>query len=60
MAGGGESCRSRPGISGHGFSPDTWTLEIRPIVDKQIGRWYLAFNPTLDRSFHGPGVFRRV
>ncbi len=38
------------------FSQDTWTLEIRPIVDKQLGRTYLAFNPTLDRSFHGPGV----
>jgi hypothetical protein len=38
------------------FSPDTWTWELRPIVDKQIGRWYLAFNPTFDRSFHGPGV----
>ncbi|MDP9054470.1 MAG: transporter [Acidobacteriota bacterium] len=38
------------------YSPDTWTLELRPIVDRQIGRWYLAFNPTVDRSFHGPGV----
>ncbi len=38
------------------FSPDTWTLEIRPIIDKQLGRWYLAFNPALDRSFHGPSV----
>ena len=38
------------------FSADTWTLEIRPIVDKQIGPWYLAFNPTFDRSLHGPGV----
>lgn len=38
------------------FSPDTWTWEIRPIVDKQAGRWYLAFNPTFDRSFHGPSV----
>jgi hypothetical protein len=38
------------------FSPDTWTLEIRPIVDKQIGRLYVAFNPVFDRSFHGPGV----
>ena len=38
------------------FSPDTWTMEIRPIVDKQMGRWYLAFNPVLDRSFHGPDV----
>jgi hypothetical protein len=38
------------------FSPDTWTWEIRPIVDKQVGRWYLSFNPTFDRSFHGPSV----
>jgi hypothetical protein len=36
------------------FSPDTWTLEIRPIVDKQLGRWYFAFNPAMDKSFHGP------
>ena len=36
------------------ISPDTWTLEVRPIVDKKIDKFYLAFNPTLDRSFHGP------
>jgi len=35
------------------FSPDTWTWEIRPIVDKKIDKWYFAFNPALDRSFHG-------
>ncbi len=40
------------------FSANTWTLEIRPIVDKQINRWYLAFNPTLDRALHGPDVNR--
>lgn len=44
------------GYQRYAFSPDTWTLEIRPIIDKQIGRYYLAFNPTLDRSFHGPSV----
>jgi hypothetical protein len=38
------------------YSADTWSLEIRPIVDKQIDRIYLAFNPTVDRSFHGPAV----
>jgi hypothetical protein len=38
------------------FSADTWTWEIRPIVDKQMGPWYLAFNPALERSFHGPSV----
>jgi len=38
------------------FSADTWTWEIRPIVDKQWKSWYLAFNPALERSLHGPGV----
>ncbi|HXR33643.1 MAG TPA: hypothetical protein VN830_08045 [Verrucomicrobiae bacterium] len=35
------------------FSVDTWTYELRPIVDKQVGRWYFAFNPTFDKSLHG-------
>jgi hypothetical protein len=38
------------------FSADTWTLEIRPIIDKKLGKWYWSFNPTIDRSFHGPSV----
>ena len=38
------------------FSTDTWTWEIRPIIDKQLGRWYLAANPALERSFHGYSV----
>jgi hypothetical protein len=35
------------------FSVDTWTYELRPIIDKQAGRWYLSFNPTFDKSIHG-------
>ena len=42
------------------FSPDTWTWEIRPIIDKQAGRYYLAFNPAVDRSWHGPGTRQGV
>ncbi len=38
------------------YSPDTWTWEIRPIIDKQVGRWYFAFNPALERTLHGPDV----
>ncbi len=38
------------------FSLDTWTWEIRPIVDKQVGRFYWAVNPALERTFHGPDV----
>jgi hypothetical protein len=25
-------------------------------VDKSIGRWYLAFNPALERTWHGPDI----
>ncbi len=35
------------------FSEDTWTVEIRPIVDKQLGRWYFAVNPALERALVG-------
>jgi hypothetical protein len=35
------------------FSADTWTWEIRPIVDKKTGRFYWAFNPSFDKSFRG-------
>lgn len=42
------------------YSLDTWTWEIRPIVDKSIGRWYFAVNPALERSWHGPGVAQGV
>jgi hypothetical protein len=40
------------------FSLDTWTWEMRPIVDKKIDKWYFSFNPTLDRSLHGPELKR--
>lgn len=52
----GVSLSNELGYQRRKFSVDTWTWEMRPIVDKQIGPWYLAFNPTFDRSFHGPGV----
>jgi hypothetical protein len=35
------------------FSEDTWTIELRPIVDQKIGPWYWSFNPTFDHSFVG-------
>jgi hypothetical protein len=35
------------------FSADTWSLEIRPIIDKQMGPWYLSVNPVLGKSLRG-------
>lgn len=51
----GVSLSNEVGYQRRQFSEDTWTWEIRPIVDKQLGRWYLSFNPSVDRSLHGPG-----
>ncbi len=48
------------GYQRRSFAPDTWTWEIRPIVDKQLDRWYLAVNPAVDRSFHGLSVKKGV
>jgi Putative MetA-pathway of phenol degradation len=52
----GVSISNEIGYQRRQFSADTWTWEIRPIIDKQIGRWYLDFNPSFDRSFHGSNV----
>ena len=52
----GLSLSTEVGYQRAAFSPDTWTWEIRPIVDKQLGRWYFAVNPALERTFHGPDV----
>lgn len=35
------------------FSEDTWTWEIRPIVDQHLGRWYWSLNPVLDVALEG-------
>jgi hypothetical protein len=56
----GVSLSTEFGYQRAAFSPDTWTWEIRPIVDKKIGAWYLAVNPAFDRSFHGPSVNQGV
>jgi hypothetical protein len=56
----GLSLSNEIGYQRRTFSTDTWTWEMRPIADKRIGRWYLSFNPTLDRSFHGEGVHQGV
>jgi len=38
------------------FSVDTWTWEIRPIIDQQLGRFYWSVNPALERALVGQNV----
>ena len=40
----GLSLSAEIGYQQPSFSEDTWTLELRPIIDKQWGRWYFALN----------------
>ena len=35
------------------LSTDTWTVEIVPIIDKKLDRWYFSFNPALGLSLSG-------
>ena len=35
------------------YSGPTVSLELRPIVDQTIGRWYWSVNPALERSYRG-------
>jgi hypothetical protein len=35
------------------YSEDTWNLELRPIIDKQIGPLYLSVNPAFEKSLAG-------
>jgi len=49
----GVSISFEGGFVKEGYDPDIWTLEIRPIIDKQIGPVYLAINPTFDITWKG-------
>ena len=46
------------GYTQRSFTADTWSYELRPIIDKTYGPWYFAFNPVFARAWHGPGVTR--
>ena len=54
----GLSLSNEVGYQRRKFSEDTWTWEMRPIIDKKAGKWYLSFNPTIDKALHGPNVSR--
>jgi len=49
----GLSLSNEVGYQRRQYSVDTWTWEMRPIIDKEIGPWYFSFNPTFDKSIHG-------
>ena len=51
----GVSISQEIGYARSAYSADTWTYELRPIIDKELGRWYVSLNPVLEKSLRGPG-----
>jgi len=49
----GLSLSTEIGYQRASFSEDTWTWELRPIIDKKWNRWYFALNPAFEKSLHG-------
>jgi hypothetical protein len=49
----GVSLSQEIGYQRRAYSADTWTWEIRPIVDRRFGPVYVSLNPTLERSLNG-------
>jgi hypothetical protein len=38
------------------FGENSRSVEILPVLEKNIGRWELDFNATFGRALHGPGT----
>lgn len=49
----GLSLSAEFGYQSQQYSADTWSIELRPIIDKTIGKFYFSFNPTLGIQIKG-------
>lgn len=49
----GVSLSAEVGYQRRQYATDTWSLELRPIVDHQKGRLYWSVNPVLDKGYTG-------
>lgn len=56
----GASLSFEVGYQRRAFSTDTWTLEVRPIIDRRWGPWYWALNPALEQALQGANAGRGV
>ncbi len=52
----GVSLSAEVGYQRRVFSEDTWSVELRPIVDRQFGRFYVSINPTFDKALDHGGI----
>ena len=51
----GVSLSAEVGFQSSQYADQTWSLEIRPIIDKQLHQFYISVNPTLGIGLNGHG-----
>ena len=51
----GVSLSTEIGFQQKEYAEDTWSIEIRPIIDRQFKKFYFAFNPALSIGLKGTG-----
>jgi len=44
------------GFPRQAYEENSVTFELRPILEKKLGRWQFDFNPVLARALRGPGT----
>lgn len=49
----GLSLSAEFGYQDRQYSADTWSIELRPIIDKTIGKYYFSLNPVLGIQLKG-------
>jgi len=49
----GLSLSAEIGYQSANYSEETWSLELRPIIDKQWDKFYISLNPTLGVQLKG-------
>jgi hypothetical protein len=49
----GLSLSAEIGFQNKEYSPETFNMELRPIIDKTLGKLYLCLNPTMGFTFSG-------
>lgn len=49
----GLSLSAEIGFQSLEYSTESFNMELRPIIDKTLGKWYLCLNPTLGFTFSG-------
>jgi hypothetical protein len=50
------SLSAEVGWNASAYDENSWGLEVRPILEKKLGRWQIDLNPTVTHAIRGPAT----